>query len=606
MTGEVAGQAAAGGAAAGQAAAAAAGAAAGVVGELEERFPDAGIVTQASADGAAVVWVSPAALPAILGWLKREARPAWPVLFDLSAVDERTRRAAPPGQPGCDFSLLYQLLSIDGNADLRLRVPLEGEYPSVPSITGLWPCANWYEREAYDMFGVRFDGHPLLRRILMPAYWNGHPLRKEHPARRTDMEPYRLGATPEQARVESLDVVPEEFGLSGGTDPSSRMFLNLGPHHPGTHGVVRFLLDLDGEVIRDIGIQIGFHHRGQEKIAERQTFHTYLPYTDRIDYLAGYQNEFPYALAVERLGRIDVPPRAQVIRVMLAELFRIASHLVWFGTFGADLGSMSPVFYTFNDRERVFDIVEAVSGFRMHPGWFRIGGVAEDLPKGWKALVDDFVAYFPRRLDEYRRALMKNGTLKRRTKGVGVYTTGNALEWGVTGPNLRATGLAWDLRKLRPYSMYENFDFEVPTATEGDSYARAVVRVEEMRQSLSIVAQAAANMPEGPYKSDSPLAMPPRKARTMEDIETLIHHFLSVSWGKPMPVGEAQMITEAPKGNMSFLVMSDGDVCSYRTRIRTPTFPILQTVPWLCRGFLVSDVIAILGSIDYVMGDVDR
>jgi NADH-quinone oxidoreductase subunit C/D len=577
-----------------------------IVQELRGRFSSVHLVEQETRDSTPTLWVTPEHVRDILSYLKKEAKPPFSLLFDLSAVDERVRRAAPAGQLECDFSLVYQLLSIDRNQDLRLKVPLQGEYPSHHSITDLWASANWYEREVWDMFGIRFDGHPFLRRILMPEYWKGHPLRKEHPARRTDMEPYQLAATPEQELVERYEFRPEDYGFARTEDGADYMYLNLGPHHPGIHGVIRFVLQLSGERIQDVGIQIGFHHRAKEKTAERQTFHTYIPYTDRTDYLSGSQNEFPYVLAVEKLGGIDVPPRAQVIRVMLAELFRIANHLVWFGTFGADLGSMSPVFYTFNDRERVFDIIEAITGFRMHPGWFRIGGVADDLPNGWRRLVDDFVQYFPARLREYRRALLKNSIFKKRSKGVGTYTTESALEWGVTGPNLRATGLAWDLRKSRPYSSYDQFEFEVPTETAGDSYARALVRVEEMHQSLRIVEQASKNMPDGPYKSEHPLAMPPRKADTMVAIETLIHHFISVSWGKPLPIGEAQVITEAPKGHMSFYVMSDGNISSYRTRIRTASFPLMQTVPWLARDLLVADMIALLGSIDYVMGDVDR
>jgi len=264
------------------------------------------------------------------------------------------------------------------------------------------------------------------------------------------------------------------------------------------------------------------------------------------------------------------------------------------------------VFFTFNDRERAFDIVEAICGGRMHPQWFRIGGVANDLPNGWKDMIDDFLRYLPPRLDEYERMLTRTAIFKARTKGVGVYTTDSAIEWGVTGPNLRSTGFDWDLRKKRPYSSYDQFDFEVPTAAEGDSYARAVVRIEEMRQSLRIIEQAANNMPEGEYKSGHRLAMPPRKEGTMVAIETLINHFLSVSWGQPMPAGEAMVSTEAPKGNYGYYVISDGNPWAYRCRIRTASFPHIQTVPMLSRGLLISDLIAILGSIDFVLADVDR
>ena len=576
----------------------------GVTTELRQRFPQVSFTEQTTADGTPTLWLDRESLREVLGYLKSEAQSPYAMLFDITALDERARRE-PADQPASDFTVVYHLLSIERNSCVRLKVGLTGEYPTMPTITDLWPNANWYEREIWDMFGIGFEGHPFMRRILLPEHWEGHPLRKEYAARATDHEPYTL---PEDRRAEEereLQVNPEDYGFTQ-ADDVEYLLLNFGPHHPGTHGLIRVILQLDGEQIADSVVDIGWHHRGAEKMAERQTFHTYIPYTDRIDYLAGLLNELPYVLSVEALGAIEIPARAQVIRVMLCELWRIASHLVWFGTFGADVGALSPVFFTFNDRERVFDIMEAICGFRMHPAWFRIGGVASDLPNGWKALIDDFLSYFPARIDEYENMIVRNSIFKARTKGVGLLTTQSALEWGVTGPNLRATGIDWDLRKKQPYSSYDQFDFEVPTATEGDSFARCMVRIEEMRQSLRIVRQAAENMPEGMWKSDHRLAMPPQKPQTMEAIETLINHFLSVSWGQPFPPGEAMVLTEGAKGNYGYYLTSDGSNYAYRCRIRTPSFAHLQTLPMLSRGLLVSDLITIMGSIDYVLADVDR
>jgi len=267
---------------------------------------------------------------------------------------------------------------------------------------------------------------------------------------------------------------------------------------------------------------------------------------------------------------------------------------------------MSPIFYMFIDREKVFDILESITGARMHSSYFRIGGVAMDLPRGWDKRIREFINYLPARLDHYDKLVMQNSILKRRTQGIGAYTTAEAIDWSLTGAGLRATGIAWDYRKARPYSGYENYEFEIPTANNGDCYDRCAVRVEEMRQSVRIIKQCLDNMPEGPYKAYHPLTTPPPKARTLHDIETLIQHFLNVSWGPVIPAGESCVTIEATKGLNAYYLTSDGGTMSYRTRIRTPSFPHLQMIPMMCRGMMVADLIAILASIDFVMADVDR
>jgi NADH-quinone oxidoreductase subunit C/D len=579
-----------------------------IVEEVSRRPGGFGLLgVQDTTDGIPTMWVTRESVHGLLRYLQSGIARPYRMLFDLSATDERMRRPA-GNLPLGTFTVFYQLFSFERNEWLRIKVPLTGDTPSMPSVRDLWPNADWYERETWDMFGIRFEGHPFLRRLLMPPWWNGHPLRKDHPARATEMGRYELPQDKLERTQDALQFRPEDWGMTRShRDPDfDYMFINLGPAHTGTHGVLRLVVQLAGEEIVDIVPDIGFHHRAKEKMAERQTWHTYIPYTDRVDYLQGTLNELPYCLSVERLAGIDVPPRAQTIRVMMCELYRLASHLVWYGTFAQDVGALSPVFYMFNDRERIHAITEAVCGGRMHPNWFRIGGVAQDLPEGWDQMVRQFVNDFPARLDEYERLVMDNPIFKERTVGIGAFTLEDAVAWGATGPMLRACGLAWDLRKVRPYSGYEQFDFDVPSATNGDCYDRAVVHVLEMRQSLRIIRQCLEGMPAGPYRSLHPRATPPLKEHTMHDIETLIHHFLGVSWGPVLPPGEAAVPTESSKGQTSYYLTCDGAQVSYRTRIRTPSFAHIQMVPFMSRGELLPDLLAILGSIDFVLSDVDR
>lgn len=576
-----------------------------VINDLKEKYGDFIKTGEEARDEFPTIWISSEKVREVLSYLKNEIKNPYKMLYDLTAIDERTR-AKRDDQPESKFTVVYQLLSFDRNEYFRIKVPLNEEYPSLQSISDIWQNANWYEREVYDMFGVKFNRHPSLRRILMPLTWNGHPLRKEHPARATEMGVFQLPDEKQMAEQEAFKFNPADWGMKETGDDVEYMFMNLGPQHPGTHGVLRLILQLDGEEIADVVPDIGFHHRGAEKMGERQSWHTYIPYTDRVDYLGGVVNNLAYLLTVEKLAGIEVPDRAKVIRIMMCELFRISSHLVWYGTFAQDVGQLSPVFYMFTDREKVFEIVEAVCGDRMHPNWFRIGGVSQDLPNGWEKLIRSFIDYFPKRLKEYDNLVMKNRIFKARTIGIGAYTLNEAIEWGVTGPGLRACGLEWDFRKKQPYSGYENFEFDIPVTQNGDGYDRSKVRIEEMRQSLRIIEQCLNNMPEGPYKSDHPQATPPNKEKTMQDIETLINHFLNVSWGPVIPAGEAFCGIEATKGNNGYYLISDGNTSPYRVRIRAPSFTHMQMLPYISRGYTVADLLSILGSIDFVLADVDR
>jgi NADH dehydrogenase I D subunit len=564
--------------------------------ELNARFGGSVTAIEPTSD-MPIYEVAPEQVKAVLRYLKEEASPRFRRLDDLTGIDESARRER-ENYP--DYTLVYHLLSFDPPARLRIKVPLNGKTPRAASVTDIWPAADWYEREAYDLLGIDFSGHPHLRRIIMPHNWEGHPLRKDYPGRATQMVPY--------TRADAVRNQPLDAGLSLHEDVvvKDELILNIGPHHVSTHGVIRYIVSLKGEEITAMDIDIGYHHRAAEKMGERQSWHQYIPYTDRVDYLAGANNNLPYVMAVEKLAGIKVPERAQVIRVLLCELYRLSGHLVWFSTMAHDVGAMSPNFYTFREREAIMDIAELITGGRMHPSWFRIGGVAADLPEGWKSAVDELVRIFPRRLAEYEKLVTENPIFKSRTVGIGRLTLAEAMEWGVTGPNLRACGLAWDLRRAFPYSGYDQFEFEIPTAAEGDCYARYLVRVEEMRQSIRIIRQAAANLPAGRYLSEDYRYVVPQRDEMLRDIETLIHHFIHVTRGQKIPRGEAYMACEVPRGEQGYYAVSDGLGYAYRMRIRGPGFANIQAMPLMALGESIADLIAICGSLDYILPDIDR
>ncbi len=387
---------------------------------------------------------------------------------------------------------------------------------------------------------------------------------------------------------------------------TNTMILNMGPQHPATHGVLRVILELDGETVVKATPDIGFLHTGIEKTMESKTYAQVIPLTDRMDYVASLSNNLAYLLAVEKLLDIQAPPKAQFVRVLLTELTRIASHLVWVGSHALDMGAMSMLIYAFREREKLMDIFELCSGQRMMTSYFRIGGLAQDIPDGFEAKVREVLDTFPGRIDDYENLLTKNRIWLNRTVGVGKISAQDAIDLGVSGPILRACGVGWDIRKSNPYSSYEKFQFDIPTRKNGDVYDRYLVRMEEMRQSLRIVQQALDGLPEGDHVAHVPGVVLPPKEEVLSNIEALIFQFKLVVEGFSPLVGEVYHSIESPKGELGYYIVSDGSNKPCRVRVRPPCFVNLSALPKMIEGELMADVVATIGSIDIVLGEIDR
>ena len=386
-----------------------------------------------------------------------------------------------------------------------------------------------------------------------------------------------------------------------------KMIMNVGPSHPATHGVLRLLLELNGDFITKCDPVIGYLHRGDEKIAENMTYNQFVPYTDRLDYLAPLANNVAYAIAVEKLAKLEVPPRCQVIRVIISELARISSHLLGIGVYAMDCGAMTVFLYTFTQREKLYTLFEELTGARLTTSYTRIGGLARDIPDGWLGRVNNFLNQFLPTVDEVNTLLTRNRIFVERTVGIGTISKEDALAYGLTGPNARASGLETDLRRDCPYSGYEQYDFNIPVGSKGDCYDRYLVRMEEMKQSMRIIRQAIELMPEGPwFAEDAKKIFPPPKGKVLSSMEELIQHFMIVTEGPQMPAGEVYFEAENPKGALGFYVVSKGGGVPYRLKIRGPSFCSLSILPKIVPGHMLTDLTVLLGSLDFVMGECDR
>ena len=571
-----------------------------VCSKLQDRFGDEVVEAVEAGDQWTVV-CRPDRVLEILTFLRDEPGLVFDRLTDLTSVDFSEY---PGADHGARFHIVYELYSHSLNHRFRLRVQVR-EDESIASACSIWKGAEWPEREVFDMFGIRFEGHPDLRRILMPVNFEHYPLRKDYPV---------------SGKGERDVIAPEDPGFVGNPfaedddqaedDPisSERMILNLGPQHPATHGTLRLTLELEGEKIARCIPDIGYLHTGFEKLGEHHTYNQWVTVTDRMNYLSPLSNNIGYALAVENLMGLEVPARAQYVRVILAELSRIADHMVWLGTHALDIGAMTVFLYTFEQRERLYNIFEMVTGTRLTTSYTRIGGLGWDVPENFQAIVTDFTSQFPAALEEVDRLLTRNRIWIDRTKGIGVISGEDAIAWNVTGPMLRGSGVNYDLRKDEPYLVYEDLEFDIPVGTNGDVYDRYLVRMEELRQSNAIVEQAVGKLPEGLVKVDDSKVILPEKDAVYTGMESLIHHFKITmdDHGLTPPPGEAYTATEAPNGELGFYIVSDGSGHAYRLRVRPPSFMNYQCFPEMVDGLMVADVVAVLGIINVIAGELDR
>jgi len=514
------------------------------------------------------------------------------------------------------FEVIYHFLSLPHSTRIRIKARVTEEEPSIGTVTSVWRGADFLEREVYDLMGIRFEGHPDLRRILLPEdYDEGHPLRKDFPAEgrgwrsRFEFLPRLDEPASEWSEAEIPDDQRHQF-MAGDTPESAKrtteMLLNMGPQHPSTHGVLRVVLELDGERISKAVPDMGYLHRGVEKLAEGLHYMQVIPHTDRLDYTCAMTNNYAYVRAVEKLVGVEIPERAEYVRTIIAEMQRIVGHLFWLGTQALDIGAMTVFFWTFREREVLLDLFEKLCGARLTLNYYRIGGVDSDLTLEIISALKEFLKTFPEHIKEYNTLLQTNRIWLSRTKGVAVISAEDAISFGLTGPTLRGSGVAYDIRKLEPYGAYDLVEWDVPVGKDGDTYDRYWIRIEEMKQSARIIEQCIEQIPEGPIIADLPQVIPPPKPNVMRDMESLIHHFIIFTQGFKPPKGETYCGTEVPKGELGFFLISDGGPRPYRLKIRSPSFVHMGAFDFMARGYLISDIITIFGTYDIVMGECDR
>ena len=532
-------------------------------------------------------------------------------LIDITVVDypEETQR----------FKIVYLFLSHEFNQRIILSYFIN-ENEMISSLTSIFPSANWMEREVFDMYGVNFKDHPDLRRILTDYGFEGHPLRKDFPLtghtevrysedqKKVINEPVKLEQNYRNFDYESpwegTKYIKEQ--TENNDKKIKNLNLNFGPQHPAAHGVLRLILELDGEVVEKADPHIGLLHRGTEKLIENKTYMQAVPYFDRLDYVAPMNQEHAFALAIEKILNIDVPIRAQFIRVMFCEIGRILSHILNVTTQALDVGALTPSLWGFEERETLMTFYERASGSRLHANYFRAGGVHQDLPAGLENDIAKFCETFPKIINDLENLLTDNRIFKQRNVDIGIVSKEDALDYSFSGVMIRGSGIPWDLRKSQPYDCYDQLEFKIPVGKNGDCYDRYLCRIEEMKESVSIIKQCLAKMEKGPIKTFDGKISPPSKKDIKQSMEALIHHFKLFTEGYRVPKDEIYTAVEAPKGEFGVYLISDGSSKPYKCKIRAPGFSHLQSMDYLIKGHMLADVPAVLGSLDIVFGEVDR
>ncbi len=514
------------------------------------------------------------------------------LLLDITATDNLHR----PQAHGARFEVVYLFRHRDFSQTIVLRVPLHKPDKGLASITALFPAANWLEREVYDQYGIRFTGHPLLKRILNHMEFEGHPLRKDYPIDR------RHTCTVTQDMMDEMEPALKTRGL----DRDHLMLLNLGPSHPASHGTIRTLVALDGEKIVAGVSEIGYLHRGFEKACETHTYNQIIPYTDRLNYCSALMNNIGFAQAVESMLGITLPDRAIFIRVILAELSRIIDHLVCLAAGLLDMGAQTNYWYLFNPRNDAYDFLSKLTGARLTNSFMRIGGMTHDLYDGWETDLNHVLKKVDAGIAQTLTMTQRNRIFNDRVQGISPLTAAEAIAWGFTGPNLRASGVPYDLRFAQPYYYYDHFDFEMVVGSVGDTHDRMMVRFEEMIQSMRIIRQAMAHIPQGPIRvEDRAITLPP-KSLVYSTIEGTIDQFKLTIDGVRVPAGEYYGATEAANGELGYYIISDGSGTPYKVKVRAPSFLHMQAYPHLIEQYQVADAIMTLGSLNIIAGEMDR